>query len=158
MSTERDGIEMITAKEIMSTDVITVPPTIDIKTLAGMFAKEAVSGFPVVDEAGALVGVVTESDLIHQNERIHIPTVVAIFDAVITLGDTRTEEELRLMTATTAGEVMTSPATTISADTTMAQIATMMGEQHVHTLPVVDEDGAIIGVVGKRDLIKAMAR
>lgn len=149
---------MITAREIMSTDVITVPPTIDLKKLAGMFAEEGVSGFPVVDEGGNLVGVVTESDLIHQNERLHIPTMVAIFDAVITLGDTRTEEELRLMTATTAGEVMSKPATTITPETTMAQIATMMGEQHVHTLPVVDGEGGIIGVVGKRDLIKAMAR
>jgi CBS-domain-containing membrane protein len=149
--------EMITAKEIMSTDVITVTPDIEIKKLAALFAEKGVSGFPVVDEGGNLVGVVTESDLIHQKERLHIPTVVAIFDAVITLGDARTEEELQRMAASTAGEVMTKPATTITPETSMAQIATLMGDNHVHTLPVVDGEGNMVGVVGKRDLIRAMA-
>ena len=131
--------------------------------IRGSFAK-TVKALENLVEAGIRVNLKCPITRLNQDELFEIKALAerlglsVIFDAVITLGDTRTEEELRLMTATTAGEVMSAPATTITPETTMAQIATMMGEQHVHTLPVVDDNGAIIGVVGKRDLIKAMAR
>lgn len=148
---------MKTAREIMSTDVYTVSPSTTIAELAKLFTSRRVSGFPVV-EGGKLVGVVTESDLIHQNERLHIPTTVAIFDAVFLLGSTRkVEEELRKMTATTVGEIMAADPVTVSPDADIGQIATIMGERGAHTLPVVDSAGALVGVVGKLDLIRAIA-
>lgn len=149
---------MKTAKEIMTGVVHTVTPQTSIKELAGLFAEKRVSGFPVV-EGGKLVGVVTESDLIHQNERLHIPTMVTIFDAVVMLGSAKkVEDELRRMAAQTVGEVMTAAPQTLSPDATLGEIATLMGERHAHTLPVVDGSGALVGVVGKLDLIRAMAK
>lgn len=149
---------MKTAKDIMSTAVHTVVPATSVKELAALFAEKRVSGFPVV-EGGKLVGVVTESDLIHQNERIHIPTMITLFDAVLMLGSTKkVEDELKRMAATTAGEVMTADPLTITPDTPLGEIATIMGERHAHTLPVVDEAGALVGIVGKLDLIRAMAK
>lgn len=148
---------MKTARDIMTKEVFTVEPSMSVKKLAALFTEKSVSGFPVI-ESGRLVGIVTESDLIHQNERFHIPTTVAIFDAVLLLGSSaKVEEELKRMTAATVGEIMTQNPLTIPPDATLSQMASFMGERHAHTLPVVDEGGSLLGVVGKRDLIRALA-
>ena len=149
---------MKTAREMMTTDVRTVTPELDVKSLAKRFAAERVSGYPVVDTEGNLVGVVTESDLIHQNERLHIPTTVAIFDAVLMLGSTKKlEEEMQRMAATTVAEIMSDEPVTLKLDTPLSEIATLMGDRNIHTFPVLDGEGKLVGVVGKLDLIRAMA-
>ncbi|MDW7709070.1 MAG: CBS domain-containing protein [Deferrisomatales bacterium] len=149
---------MKTAREIMTRDVHTVPPELSLQDLARAFDERRVSGFPVLDGDGKLVGVVTETDLIHQNQRLHIPTAVAIFDAVVVLSSSRKlEEEMRRVAATTVGEIMTRAPVTVGEDATVEEIATVMGEQGVHTLPVLGPEGQLAGVIGKRDVIRAMA-
>jgi CBS domain-containing protein len=149
---------MKNARDIMTRDVSTVPESMPIEQLAKAFSDTRVSGFPVLDEEGNLVGVVTESDLIHQNQRLHIPTTVALFDAVFVLGSSkRLEEEMRRMTATEVGEIMTRNPVTVSGGTPVDEIATLMAEKHIHTLPVLDEDGRLVGVVGKIDVVRSLA-
>ncbi|MBE0618202.1 MAG: CBS domain-containing protein [Proteobacteria bacterium] len=149
---------MKTAREIMTRDVRTVREDLSLQKLARAFEEARVSGFPVLDDRGSLVGVVTETDLIHQNQRLHIPTTVAIFDAVVVLGSSKKlEEEMRRMTATTVGEIMARQPVTVEEGATVEEIATVMGERGVHTLPVLGADGRLAGVIGKRDLIRAMA-
>lgn len=150
---------MKTARDLMTTTVFTVTPDTDVKTLARLFTEKRVSGFPVVDGKGRVVGVVTESDLIHQDERLHIPTTFALFDAILLLGGAKKiEDELKRMAATRVEEVMTKNPVTLAPDTTLEEIATLMGDRHIHTFPVLDEGGRLLGVVGKQDLIRSMIR
>ena len=147
-----------TASDIMTREVHTVTESTPIEELARAFSEKGVSGFPVLDLEGNLVGVVTESDLILQNQRLHIPTAVALFDAVIFLGSSRRlEEEIRRMTATRVEEIMTRDPVSLGEDTPVDEIATLMAEKDVHTLPVVDGEGRLIGVVGKIDVIRSLA-
>lgn len=149
---------MKTAGDIMTRDVHTVPPTMGLEDLAKAFAERRVSGFPVLDEAGSLVGVITESDLIHQNQRLHIPTAIALFDSVIVLGSSkRLEDEIRHMAATTVEEIMTRDPLTVSLEMPVAEVASLMANRRAHTLPVVDATGKLVGVIGKLDLIRASA-
>jgi len=148
---------MKTAREIMTREMRTVSEDTPIDALARAFAETEVSGFPVVDPEGNLVGVVTETDLIHQNQRLHIPTAVAFFDAVFMLGSSkRLEEEIRRLAATRVGEIMARNPVTVTEEATVEEVATVMGEQVVHTLPVLDAGGRLVGVIGKRDIIRAM--
>lgn len=148
---------MKTTADIMTRDVFTVTEGTSLDQLARSFGEKRVSGFPVVGEGGSLVGVVTETDLIHQNQRLHIPTAVAIFDAVIVLGSSkRLEEEVRRMAATTVGEIMTRSPVTVRPETPVADLATLMADTGAHTLPVVDPGGRLVGVVGKLDVIRAL--
>lgn len=150
---------MKTAREIMTSEVHTVREELPLQELARAFEACSVSGFPVLDPQGNLVGVVTETDLIHQNHRLHIPTAVAIFDAVVVLGSSKKlEEEMRRMAATSVGEIMSRKPVTVGEEATVEEIASIMGEHGVHTLPVLGPDGALVGVIGKRDVIRAMAR
>ncbi len=149
---------MLTAKDIMTKNVITVKPDTSIEELSALLVKHGISGVPVVDESGALYGVVTENDLISRNKRLHIPTVVGFLDAAIYLESSKKfEEELKRLAATKVGDICTRKVVTIEEDTTIVDIATIMAEKGVHLLPVI-KNGKVTGIVGKRDVVKAVAR
>ncbi len=149
---------MLTAKDIMTKDVITVKPDTSIEELSSLLVENEISGVPVVDDSGALYGIVTENDLISRNKRLHIPTVVSFLDAAIYLESSkRFEQEVKRMSATRVGDICARKVVSISEDTTLIDIATIMTEKKVHLLPVVKAD-KIVGIVGKRDMVKAIAR
>ena len=149
---------MITAKEIMTKEVITVTEGTSIKTLSGLFIKHKVNGFPVLDQGGQLIGIVTEKNLIEQNKNLHIPTVIALFDAVIYLeSGKKFEEEVKRFNATLVKDIYTSNVVTVSPDTSINEIASLMAEKSVHSIPVVDGKSTV-GIIGKLDIIKGLAR
>lgn len=147
---------MLRARDIMTEDVITVKPSTTVEELARLLMKNQISGAPVVDEEGSLIGIVTENDLITQNKRLHIPTILRLFDAFIPLGTSRLEREIKKMTATTVGEICTEKVITVEPDTPIDEVATIMTEKKIHLIPVVKE-GKIVGIIGKRDIIKGVA-
>ncbi|MDH4164315.1 MAG: CBS domain-containing protein [Nitrospirota bacterium] len=148
---------MLTAKDIMTKDVVSVTATTSVAELAGLLAKNQISGAPVIDASGALVGIVTENDLISQNKRLHIPTVVSFLDAAIYLESSKKfAEEVKRVTATQVGDICAKKVVTITEETSMTDIATIMAEKKVHLLPVI-RSGKVVGVVGKRDLVRAIA-
>ena len=149
---------MITAKEIMTPEVITVTQSTSIKELADLFIKNKVNGFPVLDENGELIGIVTEKNLIEQNKNLHIPTVIALFDAVIYLeSEKKFEEEVKRFNATQVKDIYTSNVITVSANADIHEIASLMATKGVHSIPVV-EDKKILGIIGKLDIIKGLAQ
>ncbi len=149
---------MLTAKDIMTKAVVTVKPETSIEELSSLLVKNQISGVPVVDDTGALYGIVTENDLISRNKRLHIPTVVSFLDAAIYLESSKKfEEEVKRITATKVGDICNRKVLTITEDMTLTDIATLMDEKKVHLLPVV-KNGKVAGIVGKRDVVKAVAR
>jgi len=149
---------MLTAKDIMTKDVITVRPDTSIEALSSLLVKYEISGVPVVDDSGELYGIVTDNDLISRNKRLHIPTVVSFLDAAIYLESSKKfEQEVKRLTATRVGDICVRKVVTIGEDTTVVDIATIMSEKKVHLLPVV-KAGKLTGIVGKRDMVKAVAR
>lgn len=149
---------MLKAKDIMMRDIITVGPETTIEGLARTLIEHKISGVPVVDEDGNLFGIVTENDLISQNKRFHIPTVVRLFDAFIMLESPgRLEKEIKKMAAVTVDDICTKDVITVNEDTTIEDIATIMAEKRVHLIPVVD-GRKILGIIGKMDMIKVMMK
>ena len=76
---------MLTAKQIMTRKIITVELELEVSELASLFWKNRIGGAPVVDGSGKLLGIVTESDLIDQSKKVHIPTIMTILDSMIFL-------------------------------------------------------------------------
>ena len=149
---------MLTAKDIMTKDVVTVSPDTSIEKLASLLVSNQISGAPVVDADGSIFGMVTENDLISQNKRLHIPTVVSFLGAAIYLESSKKfADEVRRVTATKVGDICTRKVITISGETTLTDIATIMDEKKVHVLPVI-KDGKVVGIVGKRDVVRAVAQ
>ena len=149
---------MLTAKDIMTKDVVTVKNETSIEELSALLVSNEISGVPVVSADGAIIGMVTENDLISRNKRLHIPTVVSFLDAVIYLESSKKfAEDVKRLTATKVGDICAKKVVTITEDTTLTDIATIMSEQKVHLLPVVTS-GKVVGIVGKRDVVKAVAQ
>ena len=148
---------MATAKDIMTKEVITVTTDVTIEGLARIFTRHDISGAGVVDEDGKLIGIVTENDLIKMEQRLHIPTVINIFDAVIYLGSSkRFEEDIKRMAATKVEDIFRKDVVTITESSTIEEIATIMSEKNIHHLPVVKK-GKLVGIVGKKDIVRAIA-
>lgn len=145
------------AKDFMTREVISVGPECLVGTLAKLMTEHNISGVPVVEE-GVLVGIVTEGDLVDRVKRIHLPTILTILDMVIPImGEHQYEEDLRKMGATTALDIMSDGAVTVDEEMELADVATILSEQHVPLLPVLRED-ELVGVISKRDVIRAMLR
>lgn len=148
---------MLTAKDIMSKNVITVNKSTPISELSALFINHNVNGIPVLDDDGKVIGIVTQGDLIEQNKNLHIPTVITLFDAVLFLeSEKKFESDVKKLTGNKVEDIYSTDAITVSADTEISEIATIMAEKDVHTLPVMD-DGKLTGVIGKLDLIRGMA-
>ncbi len=149
---------MLKAKDIMIKDVITVKASATIKELAQILVTHRISGAPVTDEQGNLLGIVTENDLISQNKRLHIPTVIRLFDAYIMLeSPDKIDKEIKKIAAVTTGDICTRDVITVTEDTPMEEVATIMSEKNVHLIPVV-RDTKILGIIGKMDLIEGILK
>ena len=146
---------MLKATDIMTKDVITAKNETTIEELARLLIEHKISGVPVIDDDNQLIGIVTENDLIKKNKRFHIPTIVRLFDAYFLLDSGKVEDEIKKMVATTVGEICTRKVLSISADTTLEEIATIMAEKHIHLLPVL-KDNEVVGIVGKADVVRSM--
>ncbi len=148
----------IKARDIMTSEVLTVTPETTVKALAQFLLKHKISGAPVVDQNGRLTGIATEGDLIFRNTAVHLPTVITIFDAVIYLESPhKYEPELQKIIGGKVEDIMTRDLITISPDTGLQEIATIMHEKKRHLLPVMDND-RMVGIVGKADMVRAIAK
>ena len=147
---------MLTARDIMSKEVVSVSKETSLKDLARTFVETRFSNLPVLDERGVLIGTISETDLVEQQRPLHIPTVMTLFDWVFSFGnEKRFKEEVDRVTAATVGELYHADPVTCSPETTIREIAALMSQHKVHLLPVV-EDGKMIGVVARLDLIRVM--
>ena len=147
---------MLTAKDIMTTEVITVTTETSVRDLADILWKNRISGAPVIDSDDDLVSVVTESDLIDQNKKVHIPKMISILDSVLFLEKPgKMKEDIQKMTGATVRDIMAKELVSVTADTPLDEIATIMAEKNVHTLPVV-AGKKLIGVIGKSDIIRTL--
>jgi CBS-domain-containing membrane protein len=148
----------ITAKDIMTQKVLTVTPQTSVKDLAKFLLTHKISGAPVVDGAGNVVGMVTESDLIFRDASVHLPTVVTLFDAVFYLESSKKyEQELMKIVGQSVADIMSKTVLTIAPETSMQDMATIMHDKGCHLLPVV-ENGKLKGIVGKADMVRAIAK
>ena len=137
---------------VMTRDVVTVPPGASLKHAAQLLVEHGVSGLPVVDELGHVLGVVSEADILFKEAGgLDVPRPLAWlagFDVEVN----RSKLEARVV-----GEAMTSPALTIDAHRPVGFAAHLMNEKGVNRLPVV-KDGALVGIVTRADLVRAFAR
>ncbi len=143
------------ARDIMIRDVISVSPDMTVEELGRLFIEKNISGAPVVNEEGELTGIVTENDLVAQDKRLHIPTLLRLFDAYIALEPpSLIKEELRKMSARTVGDICTREAISVNEETQMEDVATIMTEKRVHIVPVV-KGKKLLGIIGRHEIIKA---
>jgi CBS domain-containing protein len=145
-------------EDVMTADVVAVRTTASYRDLAANLRTHRVSGFPVVDDEGQVVGVVSESDLLagrhadpafrhhHRHHRHHQPSAAA-----------PTAADLR-SAAPTAADLMTHPPVTIRLDEAVRRAAELMSARKLRRLPVVDRAGRLVGILSRADVLSVFAR
>lgn len=149
---------MLTAKDIMTTQVHSITPETGIEELARQFVATNVNAMPVIDSAGRLFGLVSQSDLVELDRPLHIPTVIAIFDWVLYLeSEKKFRDEVERITARKVADICSREVVTCAPETPVAEIAELMSEKQAHLIPVVEE-GKVVGVVARLDIVRSMGR
>ena len=147
---------MITVHDIMTTDLITVTPDMDIARAAKILLDNRVNGAPVVDKDQRLIGILCQSDLISQQKKLPIPTLFTFLDGVIQLPSMKQiEKQVSKIAALTVAEAMTPNPITVSPDTNLETVAALMVDHNLHTLPVVEES-RLVGIIGKEDVLRTL--
>jgi CBS domain-containing protein len=140
-------------KDVMTIAVVTVGPETPLKRVAELLAGHRISGLPVVDTDGAVLGVVSEADLLVKERG----TPLERSTWLSRLTSSQERRELAKRKARTAGEAMTGPAITIAPFRPLATAAREMLEYGINRLPVVS-NGRLVGIVSRADLVRAFAR
>jgi CBS domain-containing protein len=138
-------------KDIMTADVVVVRADAPYRNMAAMFRLHRVSGFPVVDDGGKVVGVVSETDLLPAGTlgpAAGGPRVPAW----------RPRRKPVQAGGPTAGDLMTRPAVTIGPDELARHAARLMYSRKLRRLPVVDRDGRLVGILSRADVLSVFTR
>jgi CBS domain-containing protein len=137
-------------RDLMTTEPITTTADAPLKEAARTMVREKISGLPVM-EGDKLVGMVTEGDFLRQEANRDQPYRLSLLEALF--GDGGAEPAVE-----TVGEVMTEPVITITPDATVSEAARVMSHRKVKRLPVVDDEGKLIGVISRADIVNAFTK
>ncbi len=147
---------MLKARDIMTKDVITVTPDTDITQAAKLLLDNHFNGLPVIDDRGRLIGIICQDDLIVQQKRLPLPSLFTFFDGLIPLTSYKSlEKEVDKIIASKVSQAMTPDPLTIDPDASLEDIATLMVNNNIHTLPVL-EGGRLVGIIGKEDVLRTL--
>ncbi len=139
-------------KDIMTTQVITVVPETTIEKVALLLAEHHITGMPVVDASHKLLGLVTERNFLVSGQQVYLPTALELFKNSTETINLQIQELL----ATPVKDIMVSSVATISPDTELAAAARVFAVKQVNPLPVVDQNGIVVGILSRSDLIKLL--
>lgn len=142
------------AAEIMVKDVVTTGPEASVQELATLMLERRISGLPVVDGSGRLLGIVSEGDLIRRPE-IDTDRVKLGWLRLLLSDEARARDFVKSH-GRKAREVMTQPAISVAADAPLAEVVRLMARHRIKRLPVVDK-GRLVGLVTRTDLLRAVA-
>ena len=141
----------------MSADVLTFSPDDNEQNAMQVMVDRGFDGAPVVDESGAVVGMLTTGDLIVQESQLHFPTVLSFLGATLELPSAKKhfDEDIRRALGASVGEVMSPDPQTVKEDDTLEQAATIMHDHDVSRLPVV-RGGLLVGIISRTDIVRAI--
>jgi len=144
----------VKARDIMSTKVVTVSPTTSVRDIAALMIEKHVSGLPVLNDNGTLVGMISEGDLLRRPEigtEKHRRRWASFF--------TGADEQAREFTKShglRAGDVMTEQVVHVSELTSLGDVVGLMEKHNIKRLPVLT-DAKLVGIVSRVDLLRALA-
>jgi len=148
---EEEAMKRWYVGDVMTADVVSVAPTTGYKEIADLMVRHSISAVPVVDEQRHVLGVVSEADLLAKLEYAdRVPRHP--------LATRRMRNGRRKAAGDTATDLMTAPAVTIPAIETVTRAARLMEAARIKRMPVIDDDGSLIGIVSRRDLVRMYTR
>lgn len=146
------------AKDIMTKDVVTIGENLSVKEAVEILLDNGIGGAPVINEAGRMVGIISEGDLIMADVKLEFPSYIHLLDGLIYLGGLKKfEDNLKKAIGAKVKDVMTENIITADASDSVKEVATKMVNEDVARLPIL-EDGRLVGIITKADIMKDIVR
>jgi CBS domain-containing protein len=151
-------VKEMLAKDIMTREVITVKAHDQVDEVARLLVEHRISGIPVIDEEGHVIGIVTEKDLIIKASELRVPFYVTLFDSIIFLENPiRFKNDLKKYTAVNVEDAMTESVVVVEEDTKVSDVVKLMQNKRINRVPVVSH-GKLVGIITRNDVIKSMVK
>ena len=147
----RDRVE-----QYMTAEVLVVHADDPISDAVAQLVERGVDAAPVLDGSGNLVGMLSASDVMVQDARVHLPTIVTMFSMSVELpgAAARHNHDIERALASTVGELMARDPVVIAADASVTDAATLMHDSEISRLPVVDAAGKLVGIIARGDVLR----
>ena len=143
------------AKEVMKTEVVTLREDTPVKEIARLMLAHDISGLPVVDEQGKVLGVVSELDLMRKQIKPNEPSIWTMLWGMDADREKKYRDALRKYMGNTAGDVMTSPVMTVDVSDSVEKIGNLMFNKQIKRVFVTD-GGKLAGVVSRSAFTKML--
>jgi CBS domain-containing protein len=144
-------------KDIMVKEVITIQKDASVEELSELLINNKISGVPVVDTGGKLVGIATEGDLIIKDSDLHFPRYFKLLDSIIYLESlNKFKKNLKKFLGTKVEDVMTAEIKTVKEETQITEAANIMIKYNINRVPVLDSKDELVGIVTRADIVKSM--
>ncbi len=144
-------------KDIMVKEVITIQKDASVEELSELLINNKISGVPVVDTDGKLVGIATEGDLIIKDSDLHFPRYFKLLDSIIYLESlNKFKKNLKKFLGTKVEDVMTAEIKTVKEETQITEAANIMIKYNINRVPVLDSKDDLVGIVTRADIVRSM--
>ncbi|MEI7593528.1 MAG: CBS domain-containing protein [Actinomycetes bacterium] len=152
------SLREVLVQDVMTTDVVTFSTSDNVQEAMQQLVERGVDAGPVLDDSGAVVGMLSTGDLIVEEARVHFPTVVNFLGVNVTwpFEHKELDDTMAKALGASVGEVMTADPITIDADASVEDAATMMHDANISRLPVLDSAGNLVGIMARGDIVKAI--
>ncbi|MEB3249916.1 MAG: CBS domain-containing protein [Merismopediaceae bacterium] len=149
-----------TVREVMTPNPITITPAAPLQEAIQILAEKRISGLPVVNDQGDLIGIISDTDLMWQESGVDAPPYIMLLDSIIYLQNpARHEKEIHKALGQTVEEVMSDRPITIKAEQSLREAAHLMNDKKIRRLPVIDsQSGKLVGILTQGDIIRDMAQ
>lgn len=145
------------AKDIMTTDVIVAKKGDTISKVANILISGKIGGLPVVDDDNRVVGIISETDIIKKEKKVHSTPFINVLEGIIFLDDfNKMEQDLKRIAAYKVEDLMSKNIVKVYEDDAFDIVANIMINKSINRVPVVDEDNKLKGIICRYDIIKAM--
>ena len=146
------------ARQMMTTNLITVTETATLREVINLMLAKNISGIPVIDRNGKMKGIVSESDVIRLKRKLHMPDYMQLLDTMLNnMHPENFQADVTRALEMPITDFMTKEVVTISEDTSIAEITRLMVEHGINRIPVV-HGNKLTGIVTRKDTIRAMSQ
>lgn len=141
-------------KDIMTSEIVTVREDDTVEKCANLLITHNLSGLPVLDQSGKVKGIVTEGDLIRRASRVKGPAALEVLGGIFYLESPKKfMDDLKKTMGNSAKDIMTKNLITVDPDKPIEEAATLLVQNKIKRLPVIDKEGNLIGIVSRKDIM-----
>ncbi len=153
---------MFKAKDIMSTPAISISGEKTLQEAIELLAEKKISGFPVIDDQGKVIGIISDTDIISYSQKLNVIPHTSLSGWISPYSNVDDLATMRkgfdLLGKTMVKDVMTKKVHSVNQEAEATDVAKLMSRRNINRIPVVNNDGKLVGIVTRADMVQCMAK